>query len=644
MIVRLVNRIRNRRRNLAVAAHDALMAALSFPLALYVRLGEEDFAPAHAYLGWGTLLFAAIGCAVFIRMRQYRGLWRFASMPDFLAIAKASVLSVLIFYTLMFGLTRLEGMPRSVPVMHWLLLMVLVAGPRFFYRSTMDRGGKAERTIYDQRKIPVLLIGVTQGAELFIQESKRNPASLYEVVGIVSDDTSVIGSAMYGLKIYGDSSKLALIVNKLARTGRRPQRIVVADDRLRGAGVQRLLEVADALGVPLARLPQMSEFKSGAVEKTDIRPIAIEDLLGRSQTIHDRDAMRKLVEGRRVLVTGAGGTIGGELTRQIAGYGPSQLLMLDLSEYALYQIDTEIAEAHPALSRVALLADVRDGKHIDQVFASCQPELVFHAAAIKHVPLAEANPEEAILTNVFGTRHVADACLRRGAQAMVLISTDKAVHPTNVMGATKRLAEHYCAVAGGAAGNTQFITLRFGNVLGSTGSVVPLFRRQIEKGGPVTLTHKDMRRYFMTVREAVELVLQAAALGRAVPARRYSIFVLDMGEPIRIEDLALQMIRLAGLTPHEDIRIVYTGLRPGEKLYEEMFYSAEKVAKTAHQGILLAAAMAADSMALQKHLPALLTACLDRKEVDAVRLLRSLVPEYQTAGEARAVRQDARAG
>ncbi|HIJ63133.1 MAG TPA: polysaccharide biosynthesis protein, partial [Rhodospirillaceae bacterium] len=365
----------------------------------------------------------------------------------------------------------------------------------------------------------------------------------------------------------------------------------------------------------------------------EVKPIAVEDLLGRPQTVLDRSAMRSLIEGRRVLVTGAGGSIGGELVRQIADCAPAALSLLELSEFALYTIDQEISESHPELPRRPLLADIRDDARIAQVMREERPELVFHAAALKHVPMVEANPLEGVRTNAIGTRVVADAARAHGVRLMVLISTDKAVNPSSVMGASKRAAESYCQALDldGAAG-TRFVTVRFGNVLGSTGSVVPLFQRQLAAGGPITVTHPEMTRYFMTIREAVELVLQTSALGFAHPdLYQGRIFVLDMGEPVKIVGLARQMIRLAGLRPDTDIKIRFTGLRPGEKLFEELFHGAEAPVPTNLEGILLAAARAGDLAAIGGTLDALDQACRGLDLPAALASLARLVPEYQTA-------------
>ena len=347
--------------------------------------------------------------------------------------------------------------------------------------------------------------------------------------------------------------------------------------------------------------------------------------------------MARLVQGRRVLVTGAGGSIGSELARQAAALGPSELILLDNGEYALWQIGLELAERASAVPRRSVIADVRDAARIRHVMEQHRPELVFHAAALKHVPMVEDNPLEGILTNAAGTRHVADAARAAGALAMVLISTDKAVNPTSVMGASKRLAEMYCQGLDAGAG-MRCITVRFGNVLGSTGSVVPLFRRQLERGGPLTVTHPDMRRYFMTVREAVGLVLEASVLGSAGPARG-GIFVLDMGEPVKIVDLARQMIRLAGLEV-EEVGISFTGLRPGEKLDEELFHGREPPQPTGHPGLLMAAPRTADAQIVGRAIDEIAAACRAGHERQALAQLGRLVPEFAretgaAAGEVR---------
>ena len=618
-------------RNALAAAHDALMAALSFVLSVYIRLGAEQFSQSEDYLVPGTVIFTLVSVAVCAYMRLYRGLWRYAGVRDMSAIVKSVTLSVLIFAALMFTFNRLEGLPRSLLFINWMLLVFMLGGPRFAYRAFKERTFRWSFRQNDN--IPVLLIGAGNHAEQFIRDLSRDPNGSYDIVGLVDDDREQKGRTIHGVPIYGATADLPAIMKKLERKGRRPQKWILSDDRIPGARVRQLLELADSMGVPLARLPRLSEFKHSVNDRPQLLPIAVEDLLGRAQNVLDRDSMRAFVEGRKVLITGAGGTIGSELTRQIAQFRPSQLILIENSEFNLYHIEHEIREMFPEMPLAVLLADIRDTHHIGVIFQTHRPNLVFHAAAIKHVPMAEKNIEQAILTNVFGTCCIAEAAQASGADAMVMISTDKAVNPGNVMGATKRLAESFCQSLGRASSSTRFFTVRFGNVLGSTGSVVPLFEEQLARGGPLTVTHPDMVRYFMTVREAVELVLQAAVLGDAMKDRQECIFVLDMGQPVRILDLATQMIKLAGLRPGEDIEIVFTGLRPGEKLFEELFHFSENAVKTAHEGIFLASPRATDMAVLRKGLEVLHAASSERHAAQALAQLKLMVPEFQSLFE-----------
>jgi FlaA1/EpsC-like NDP-sugar epimerase len=391
----------------------------------------------------------------------------------------------------------------------------------------------------------------------------------------------------------------------------------------------------------LARLPKLTDFRRYLDDPERgpehmLEPVALEDLLGRPQAVLDRASMSQLIQGRRVLVTGAGGTIGAELSRQIAALSPDCLVLLDHSEFALYSIDMELRERFPRLLGAPLLRDVRDRGQVNAVLAAERPEIVFHAAALKHLPMVEANPVEGVLTNVAGSRNVAEAARAFGVSTVVMISTDKAVNPASVMGASKRVAESFCQALDlyetrRTADGTRYVTVRFGNVLGSTGSVVPLFARQLASGGPLTVTHPEVTRFFMTVREAVELVLQAAALSPGPQASdlRGKICVLDMGEPIKIVDLAEQMIRLAGLRPDRDIKIEYVGLRAGEKLHEELFHRDEPLLSTSSPTIRLAAPRTADYEVLARSIDELEEAARNQREERMLQLLERLVPEYR---------------
>ena len=572
--------------------HDTLMAGLAFVLAMYLRVGSEAFGAYRAPMITGLPIFMASAALSFRLLGLYRGLWRYASGRDLMSIAKAVMLALLIFLPLLFLKNRLELFPRQVLPILGLVLMVFLAGPRLLYRMAKDRvaGAGADRS----RRIPVLLIGAGDAAELFIRAMAGNAAHPYRVVGVLDDlKRNLAGREIRDVKILGHVDDLPKVIDRLTRQGDRPQRLIVTrpSAELDGAAMRQLLDLARPFGLAISRLPAMTEFRDAVADgRLKLQPVAVVDLLGRPQVVHDTEALRAMVMDRKILVTGAGGTIGGELTRQLAALLPARLVLVEHGEFALYNIGQTIAGEHPALDLATHLGDIRDRERVMALFRDEHPDIVFHAAALKHLPLAEINPSECVLTNAIGTRNVADAACAAGAKAMVMISTDKAVHPSSVMGLTKRIAETYCqAVDVEAERQTRFVTVRFGNVLGSTGSVVPLFERQLAAGGPLTVTHPDVERYFMTCGEAVQLVLQTAAHAVAGLGERGRIFVLDMGEPVKIVDLARQMIRLAGLEPDRDIEIKFTGLRNGEKLTEVLSDTDEPLVPTVLPGILTTA-------------------------------------------------------
>jgi O-antigen biosynthesis protein WbqV len=624
------------RRSVGIIAHDTLLAGLSFPLALYLRLGEDMARWPDRVVELGTALFTLTALAVFLIMRLDTAVWRYTSLGDLGRIARAVAVIIVAFLAVQFLITRLDDLPRSVLLIEAAVLFVLLAGPRVLYRISKDGTIAALFERNAQNRIPVLLIGAGDGADLFIRETAPGHEMPYRVVGIVDDRGSRTGRRIRGVPVLGGARDLRAVVDRLAEQGVRPQRLVLTRRQMDGADVRRLMDTADGLGIPVSRMPALGALQAAGDAALTLRPINVEDVLGRPQATLDRPSMRRLIEGRRVLVTGAGGTIGSELVRQIAALGPASLALVEQSEYALYRIDLELAEQAPGVARIALIGDVRDAARVEEILAETRPEILFHAAALKHVPLMEANVCDAVLTNAIGTRVVADAARIAGVATVVLISTDKAVNPTNVMGATKRLAEAYCQAAD-LDGGTRFVTTRFGNVLGSTGSVVPLFRRQLERGGPLTVTDPEITRYFMTVREAVELVLQAAALDTGTteaggPSERGGITVLDMGEPVKIVDLAERMIRLAGLEPGKDIGIAFTGLRPGEKLHEELFHGAETLEETAIPAIRRARPRTADRSLILRGLDELEAAARARRTAATMEILGRMVPEYE--GEA----------
>jgi O-antigen biosynthesis protein WbqV len=624
------------------AALDGLLAALAVLLARWIA-GPAGV-PAWTIPGWTIPVGAAALLAAGLPFGLPRQYWRFAGPGDFLQIAAASIVAG----ALLWLATALAALPIRGPAFaaaFVLAAFVLLSAPRIFAPALHRRHSRAEEGAEANRT--ALLAGAIDDADLFLRALARERGPGLRIAGLLALGSRQPGRRIQGRPILGTIEDAPAVLARLQRDDRLPGLIVLVSPDLTGDGLAALVEAADHHGVVVRRAPRLTALNPAnrAPRPLDLRPVAIEDLLNRPQVPLDREGMARLIQGRRVIVTGAGGTIGSELARQIATLGPELLILLDNGEFALWQIDLELQEQSPAVARRAVLADIRDERRIRDIFERLRPELVFHAAALKHVPMVEANPLDGLLTNVAGTRHVADAARAVGAQAMVLISTDKAVNPTSVMGASKRLAEMYCQgldIAGRRTGSgMRCVTVRFGNVLGSTGSVVPLFQRQLARGGPLTVTHPDMRRYFMTVREAVGLVLQASVVGTDAAkstgtdavglreAEQGGIFVLDMGEPVKIVDLARQMIRLAGLRPETDVQIRFTGLRPGEKLYEELFHGKEPPNPTGYPGLLMAAPRTADPAIVGRAIEELAASCRGGQERLALTLLGRLVPEFE---------------
>ncbi len=627
-----------RDRILLNLALDAAAAALALPAALW--LAAPGAWPPGLWWLLGLPLAVAAPLAIGWPLGLSRQYWRFASMPDLLATAGAAAGGALLLWLVLHILPVWRPPSAAFPVIHALVLGALLGVPRIADRLRHARAPEAGAPAQS-----VLLVGAGDGTDLIIRALGQERDVAYRVSGILSLRERQTGRRIHGVPVLGIAEEAGTVLETLRDEGRLPALVLIATPQLQGAALERLLDACDRHGVPAKRLPSLTALRPAGRRpgeregepRLSLRPIEIEELLDRPQVPLDREGMARLVQGRRVLVTGAGGTIGGELARQVAALGPASLTLLDHGEYVLYEIDLELRERHPDVPRRAVLADVRDEARIGRLFAEIRPELVFHAAALKHVPMVENDPLEGLLTNALGTRIVADAARAAGASLMVFISTDKAVNPTSVMGASKRLAEMYCQAldrAARAGGGMRLVTVRFGNVLGSTGSVVPLFRRQLERGGPLTVTHPDMRRYFMTVREAVGLVLQASVVGatdredQPPELREGGIFVLDMGEAVKIVELARRMIRLAGLRPEEDVEIRFTGLRPGEKLFEEIFHGEEPPHPTNFPGLLVAVPRTTDAAEMAKAIDrvAILAEAGDRQ--GALAELSRLVPEF----------------
>lgn len=587
-------------RRVAILLVDGSLAAISLLLAAYLRngIGQSFDGSVRDGLYTAVPLFVIVALVSLRLVGLHRNAWEYASVADLLAVIEGVTLAIVLFLPAMFLINRLEALPRAVPIIQWFILIMLLGGVRFVARLVAGGARKRRPTGARRDAEPVLLVGSGRSADLFLRALQRDPDGRYDAVGILEPDGRHLGLSLRGVPILGTVEALEQTVTRLEAARRRPKRLVLTEDaRNYGATtVQELVIRGESLGLEVARLPAPVELRRAQIDQIDLQPIELVDLLNRPQVALDRAALGRLIEGRRVMVTGAGGSIGGELTRQIAALAPARLILLEAGEFNLYQIDLTLHEMYPQIPRAAVLCNIRERARVMQVFEEHRPELVFHAAALKHVPMVELNPREGLLTNVIGTRNIADATRQYGARAMVQVSSDKVVNPTSVMGATKRLAELYChaldLAAGGGADDgprPRFITVRFGNVLGSSGSLVPLFLRQLSRGGPLTVTDPEIRRYFMTVREAVGLVLHASAFGLERRHGRGRIFVLDMGEPIRIIDIARRMIRLAGYEPDVDIDIKIVGLRPGEKLFEELFDRTEQRLPATLPGVLEAA-------------------------------------------------------
>ncbi|HBI15686.1 MAG TPA: polysaccharide biosynthesis protein [Desulfobulbaceae bacterium] len=595
-------------------AHDLIWVPVVLAAAYYLRFNLDTIpVPYRPSLIRLIAIAVPVQAVIFWVFGLYRALWRFASIPDLVRIIKGVGLGILLIVLIDFILTRLDGVPRSVLFLYPLLLVTGLSVPRISYRWFKDH----RFNLHTREGQRTIIVGAGRAGELLARDIMYRPE--YQLLAFVDDDPEKLNREIHGIRVVGGTGDLAGIVQA---TG--CELVLLAMPSVRRKTLQRLVAECDRIGVVCKTLPSVFEMSGLQVEASRLRSVTVEDLLGRD-TIHlDYEAIAGYLRGRSVLVTGGGGSIGSELCRQIARQQPAKLIILEHAESNLYAIEYELRRHFNDLQLEAILGDVKNHDRVNWVFRQFKPDIVFHAAAYKHVPMLEGNPAEGVSNNIYGTRVIADAADRFGVDRFVLVSTDKAVNPANVMGATKRVAEIYCQNLEMRSA-TKFITTRFGNVLGSVGSVVPLFAKQIKAGGPVTVTDPEITRYFMTIPEAVSLILQAGAMGRGG-----EIFVLDMGEPVRIQDLAQQMIRLSGLVPGRDIKIVYTGLRPGEKLFEELLHAGEDLQPTSHEKLLLARSRQVDWNWLQQEFAGLEEAVRSR-EVDVLKKhLQNIVPEYRT--------------
>jgi FlaA1/EpsC-like NDP-sugar epimerase len=603
-------------RRVGAMLYDALAASMAWMLALMFRFSFEAGSALPPAAVKSLLWVSPLCTAIFLANGLYRGLWHFASIPDLVRIGRA--IGIVSIATLAIAaLAKLVGpIPRSVFILFPVFLLLLTAGARLTYRAWKEylvvRRGRA----VDSRR-PVIVLGAGSSGVMLLKDLRMSAA--WRVVGVLDDHRSKIGNDVCGHRVLGPITEIAMWARKLG-----VREAIIAIPSARPERRAQIVKHCVDAGLHVMSMPSMEELLAGSAKASTLREIGLEDLIGRPQVLIDSGAISEILHGRAVLVTGAGGSIGSELCRQIARYKPRRLVLVEMSEFALYKIDQTLRESFPDLDLVPYAADVKDAATVRHILRTHPTSIVFHAAAYKHVPLMEEyNCWQAVRNNVYGTYQLAQACVDLRVDEFVLISTDKAVNPTNVMGASKRLAELVCLALQAKGGRTRFEVVRFGNVLGSAGSVIPRFQEQIARGGPVTVTHPEITRYFMSIPEAAQLVLQAAGMGRGG-----EVFVLDMGEPLKVVDVARNLIGLSGYTA-DQIKIVFTGLRPGEKLYEELLADSESTRETHHPKLRIARLPVVDAAILAEVLHWLNRNDLPSDE-EVRRELNRFVPEYRT--------------
>jgi FlaA1/EpsC-like NDP-sugar epimerase len=598
------------------AGVDVAVVELALLFAFLVRF--EFSLPKHIVPGfwWAATAWAPVKLILFLALRSHLASWRFFSLPDVKRLVWVNFAAAILTSALTLTLYH-HSFPRSVLVLDLCFAVLLAASARIIARTLYEHGevgrsGQQRRT---------LIYGAGAAGVMLLRESRSNRDFKHRICAFVDDDPSKKGLTIHGMRVAGCGADLPSIVKSLMI-----DEVLIAIPTAEGREMSRIIEHCRAAGIVFRTMPALSEMISARGLTRQIRDVAVDDVLGRSAVQLDRTCIEAKLGGRVALVTGAAGSIGSELCRQIAACEPAALIVLDIAETPLFHIERELRQLHPKLNLLCEIASIQNVQRLHEIFARHRPSVVYHAAAYKHVPMMEANVFEAIENNVIGTYNVGVAAARFGVEDFVMISSDKAVRPTNIMGATKRVAE--LVIRSFQNGGPRYVSVRFGNVLGSNGSVVPIFKQQIASGGPVMVTHPDMCRYFMTIPEAVQLVLQASTMGRGG-----EIFVLDMGTPVKIVDLARQLILLSGLKPDEDIRIEFSGMRPGEKLYEELRFSDEEILPTTHQKIKVFAGNRPPESQMANHLVKLRSAC-DRRDLKAVLFeLKEIEPDYNPGKE-----------
>jgi FlaA1/EpsC-like NDP-sugar epimerase len=613
-------------------AADGVLVALAWYLAFQVRFDQGVPARYDEFLGWNVFLVViGVQLATFVVFGLYEHWWRYVSIRDMWRAILAVTISSLVVVVVLYLWRPVDGwrVPRGVVAIDWLLVLAFITGARLAARTLIERPGRGR---FVARGREALIVGAGDAGQLVIREMLKTPRLGYTPIGLVDDDPRKKNMRLHGVRVVGTTDQLPRLL-----ADNRADEVIIAIPSGAGEVRQKVVNACRDAGVPVKTLPGVHELITGDLNLSrQLREVQVEDVLGREAVELDIPSIASYITGSTVLVTGAGGSIGSELCRQVAALGAEQIVLVDHSENALVQIEHELQHERRYVSIVPALADVKDPVKIRRLFERHSPTVVFHAAAYKHVPLMEANPLESVRNNALGTKVLAELAAEHRVKQFVLVSTDKAVRPKNVLGQTKAICEWVVEAAAARQGNgTSFISVRFGNVLGSSGSVIPLFRRQIARGGPVTVTHPDMERYFMTIPEAVQLIVQAGAIGESG-----DIFVLDMGEPVRIIDLAHNMIRLSGKEPDRDIAVEFIGVRPGEKLHEDLWGEGEASETTSHPKILRAATAPVDPLWLEDELAELERLVENGETVEVVARLAELLRNPHrlgtTAAEAQA--------
>jgi FlaA1/EpsC-like NDP-sugar epimerase len=612
--------LNNRSKQLLVLLSDAILISSSLFLSYCIRLDTLSLSSYTRQIFHSILVMLAVRLSVFAYAGLYRGMWRFVGMRDLLKLIQAVTLSSVLSVVLLFLIYRLENFPRSVFIIDWFVVLIFIGGSRFAYRLYREGAFKSLFGMQDKNGAGtrVLIVGAGKAGDLILREMLNNSHFGFIPVGFVDDDRAKRNSAIHGLRVLGNTRDIPKLVRE-----HRIEEIFLAVPSASSRAKRRIMHLCKSTGVKFKTLPAIGQLLNGTVTVRALREFQIDDLLGREAVKLDEGAIKNYLLHKTVMITGAGGSIGSELCCQVASYSPKRLVLFERAEFNLYQIQMRLHEQFPDMEIHAVIGDVVSKHRIEQTMKRFRPDVVFHAAAYKHVPLMEQNAEEALRNNVYGTWMVAHQAHLHDVKKFVMVSTDKAVRPTNIMGASKRMAEMVCQGLSRES-RTQFVTVRFGNVLNSVGSVIPLFRRQIARGGPVTVTHPEIYRYFMTIPESVQLIMQAGAMGQGG-----EIFILDMGEPVKIVDLARDMITLSGLIPDKDIKIIYTGLRPGEKLYEELLTVGEEIKSTLHEKIKVAAAEKVDLQTFLEKIDCLLESLEHGFSQNTVEKIKEIVPEFQ---------------